>query len=152
MAAETVAVGDVRLAQEGVVEAVGCALSLGDPARAEELVATLSERFPRPMTPVVQAQTMRLRARIAAAEGSGDDAHDGFKAAVGMFREVRAPFWLAVTLLEHGEWLLRRGRAGEAGPALEEAREIFGRLGATPWLERLEGATGAVLSVEPTSG
>ena len=39
------------------------------------------------------------------------------------------PFWLAVTLLEHGE-------ATGSAPLVDEAREIFERLGATPWLER----------------
>ena len=45
-------------------------------------------------------------------------------------------FYLAVTELEHGEWLAPRGRRDEAEPRLAEAREIFERLGATPWLER----------------
>ena len=38
-------------------------------------------------------------------------------------------FWLAVTLLEHGE---------SAG--LAEAHEIFERLRATPWLDRVTAA------------
>ena len=48
-------------------------------------------------------------------------------------------FWLAVTLLEHGEWLVGgQGRAGDAEPLLAEAHEIFDRLEARPWLERLD--------------
>jgi hypothetical protein len=43
-----------------------------------------------------------------------------------------------VVLLEHGEWLVETGRAGEAEPLLGEARETFERLEAAPWLERLE--------------
>jgi hypothetical protein len=38
--------------------------------------------------------------------------------------------------LEHAEWLDERGRNGEAGPLAAEAREIFERLEATPWVER----------------
>jgi hypothetical protein len=51
-------------------------------------------------------------------------------------------FWLAVTLLEHGEWLATQDRAVEAAPLLEEAGTIFERLGAGPWLDRprLSGA------------
>ena len=41
-------------------------------------------------------------------------------------------------LLEHGEWLAEGGTADEAEPLLAEAREIFERLGAAPWLERLD--------------
>ena len=53
-----------------------------------------------------------------------------------MFRELELPFYLAVTLLEHGELLADQGQASEAEPLLAEATEIFERLGATPWLER----------------
>jgi hypothetical protein len=66
------------------------------------------------------------------------DVESGFKSAVGLFREIGTPFWLADTLLEHAEWLLERGRADTATPLLDEAREIFERLQALPSLERLE--------------
>ena len=46
-----------------------------------------------------------------------------------LFRELGLPFWLAVTLLEHGEL------TGDTA-LLDEAREIFEGLKATPWLER----------------
>ena len=42
--------------------------------------------------------------------------------ATGMFRELGMPFYLAVTLLEHGEWLESQGRPEEAVPRLTEAR------------------------------
>ena len=50
------------------------------------------------------------------------------------------PFWVAVTLLEQGEWLLARARASEAAPLLAQAQVIFDRLRARPWLERLAEA------------
>jgi len=55
------------------------------------------------------------------------------------FRELGLPFWLAVTLLEHGEL------TGDES-SLAEAREIFEGLKATPWLERAAsiGATAKV--------
>jgi hypothetical protein len=46
------------------------------------------------------------------------------------------PFYLAVVQLEHGEWLMARGRPDDAQPLLAEARETFERLEATPWVER----------------
>ena len=61
----------------------------------------------------------------------------GFKESVGMFRELAVPFWMAVALLEHGEWLSTHVRRDEAAPLLEEARHVFERLGARPWLERV---------------
>jgi hypothetical protein len=47
------------------------------------------------------------------------------------------PFWLALTLLEHGEWLSAHDSAAESEPLFAEAREIFERLRAHPWLDRL---------------
>jgi hypothetical protein len=54
-----------------------------------------------------------------------------------------------VTLLEQGERLAADGRGDEAEPLLAEAREIFERLEARPWLERLahvEGEKAAALA------
>jgi hypothetical protein len=48
------------------------------------------------------------------------------------------PFPLAVTLLEHGEWLLSELRTDDAKPLLSEARETFERLEAKTWIERLD--------------
>jgi len=53
----------------------------------------------------------------------------GYEAAAQRFRDLGMSFWLAVTLLEHGE---------PAG--LAEAHEIFERLRATPWLDRVTAA------------
>ena len=64
------------------------------------------------------------------------DLQAGYDAAAQGFRELGIPFWLAVTLLGHGEWLVGRGRPSEAERLLAEAGEIFERLEATPWLER----------------
>jgi hypothetical protein len=51
------------------------------------------------------------------------------------------PFYLAVTQVEHAEWLTAQGRPDEADPLVTEAREIFEQLEATPWVERLDGVT-----------
>jgi hypothetical protein len=58
-----------------------------------------------------------------------------------MFRELSAPFWLAVSLLEQGERLVAREQTADADRVLAEAREIFERLHARPWLERLSQTT-----------
>ena len=60
-----------------------------------------------------------------------------------MFRELAVPFWMAVTLVEHGEWLVGAGRAYDAKPLVDEAGEIFERLEAAPWLERVDRVVGA---------
>jgi len=43
-----------------------------------------------------------------------------------------------MTLLEHGEWLVSKGRAAEAEPMFEHACATFEHLRATPWIERLD--------------
>ncbi len=118
-----------QLVKQGLVEAIEAALALGERERAGELLATIDAIPPGLRPPYLEAQAHRFRARL-----DGDEA--GYKAAAGGFRELEIPFWLAVTLLEHGELLVERGRAGDAEPLLAEAREIFERLEATPWLAR----------------
>jgi thermostable 8-oxoguanine DNA glycosylase len=62
----------------------------------------------------------------------------GYRAAAGLLREVGLQFDLAVVLLEQAEWLAAEGRIEEAEPFAAEAREIFERLRAAPYLERLD--------------
>ncbi len=120
--------------KQGLVHALEAALALGETERAAELLATLDAIPGGLMPPYLAAQAHRFRARLAGADVA---AEAGYAAAEAGFRQLGMVFWLAVDLLEHGEWLLGAGRAGEAEPLLDEAGEIFERLGALPWLERL---------------
>jgi predicted ATPase/class 3 adenylate cyclase len=113
---------DHQLVKQGLVEAIEAALALGERERAGQLVATIEKLPPGLRPPYLEAQAHRFRARL-----EGNEA--GYRAAAARFRELEIPFWLGVTLLEHGE---------EAG--LAEAREIFERLEATPWLEQVTAA------------
>jgi predicted ATPase/class 3 adenylate cyclase len=124
--------------KQGFVEAVEAAQALGDDGRAEELLTTV-ESLPRGYRPpYLEAQASRLRARLT----SDDSADSAYKSSAALFRELGTPFWLAVTLLEHGEWLVESNRADAAQPLLAESRELFERLEAKPWLERLARAGG----------
>jgi hypothetical protein len=58
--------------------------------------------------------------------------------------EIEAPFNLAQILLDHAELLSRAGREQEAAPLLGQARSIFERLGAKPWLDRADALQRAV--------
>jgi hypothetical protein len=83
----------------------------------------------------------RFRAHLLAEEGEEKRAEVAFAAAADGFRDRGVVFWLGVTLLNHGEWLISVGRSDDASPLLAEAREIFARLRALPWLARLDAAT-----------
>jgi tetratricopeptide (TPR) repeat protein len=120
--------------------AVEAALALGERERAEQLLASIEALPPGRLAPSLRGHAARFRARVAAHDGELRKAERGFAAATATFREYGMPFWLAVTLTEHGEWLIAQDRAADAEPLLAEARETFERLGAKPWLARLESA------------
>jgi tetratricopeptide (TPR) repeat protein len=131
-----------EVVKQGFTEAVEAALALGDLARAESLLAVVDRLRPGERPPYLHAQAVRLRARLAWVGGDPERAEAGFKAAAGLLRELQMPFWLAVVLLEHAEWLSAQDRPGDAGPLLEEAGTIFERLGARPWSERVARLAG----------
>jgi predicted ATPase/class 3 adenylate cyclase len=132
--------GNTLGVMEAFVEAVESALALGRLETVNELLASSEKPGPGEGSQSLDAQRRRLGARLAVRLGEADKAEAGFKRAAAAFRELAVPFWLGVTLLEHGEWLVAEGRADEAEPMLDEARRIFERLGATPYLERAHAA------------
>jgi len=127
--------------KQAIVRALETAIALGDRETARSLLERLDGLRPGTLAPFLDAQRTRLQARLDAGDGGdGEQVDAGFKRAAGLFRELGTPFWLAVTLLEHAEWLAAAGRHAEAGPHLEEARAIFERLQARPWLDRTDAA------------
>ena len=144
-----IAAQDVK---HGIWYALEAALALGERETADRLLR-LVEGLPvglRP--PFLDATAHRFRARLAGDEPSDDP---GFGVAAAGMRALELPFHLAVVELEHGEWLRERGRGDEASPLLLEARDIFDRLEAKPWLERVAAATGQaadeVTTPQPTT-
>jgi tetratricopeptide (TPR) repeat protein len=132
------------LVKLGLVEALECAFELGDLGRLEELLGIIEALRPGERPPLLSAHAARFRARLAS---DSAEAESGLRRAIDIFREFGLTPWLAVTQLEHGEWLEQQGRADEAEQLLAEAREIFERLEAAPWLERARGATGAEVTL-----
>jgi hypothetical protein len=123
--------------KEAFAVAVQAALDLGDIEKAESLIGTVEALPPGRYPQLLRAQSARFRARLAGRREETAEAERLFKGAAGLFRELVVPFYLAVTELEWSEWLAAQGRGEEAEPLLAEAREIFERLEAKPWLERL---------------
>jgi len=129
------------LVKQALVEAVEAALDVGEAAKAEELLGLVRRARPGQVTPFLRAHAARFASRLAALGGDAESVEPGFLAAEQGFRELGTPFDLAVTLLEHAEWLVARERTDEAEGLLAEAGEIFARLNATPWTERVELAS-----------
>jgi tetratricopeptide (TPR) repeat protein len=117
-------------------EAAESAFSLGDLPKVQELLSIIDTLPEGQTTPFLRAQRDRFGARLAGMEGDIGAVEPGYVGAVGLFREIGTPFWLALALLEHAEWLIEQGRTEDAGALLEEARGIFDRLEAQPWSER----------------
>ena len=120
------------------VDALEAALLLGDLDSIRRRVEEFRRRRPADQLPFSVGQVRRFEALLAVRAGEGERAEERFRSAAEMLREIQARFYLACVLLEHGEWLTESGNADEAEPLLSEAREIFERLGAAPWLERLD--------------
>jgi len=136
----------------GFVEAAEAAFELGELKRVENLLDIVGEFGAGDMTPFLGAQSSRFAGRLAGARDDAESAEREFRAATALSREIEVPFWLAVTQLEHAEWLIKQGRAEEAEPLLAEARETFERLEATPWVDRAAQASPAGREPEAVTG
>jgi len=132
--------------KESYIVAVDAALALGDHERAARLIASVEAMEPGTRPQSMAAQAMRHRALLAVAAGEDDRAEQLFRRASALFRELATPFPMAVTMLEHGEWLAAAGVAAEAAVLRAGAGEVFAGLEARPWLERLDRAPGEAVS------
>ena len=123
-----------------LVEAVEAAFDLQDHDKVVELLGEWERMRPVERTPFLEAHRERFVARLGALRGETDAVEAGFARAADVFRELQLPFYLAVSLLELGEV------TGDEA-LLAEAREIFERLGAKPWLERLSAVPAAAARI-----
>ena len=121
-----------------LVCAIEATLDLGDLTTAGELLASVEDLQPGEVTPYLEGHRARLRALIGARAGNVDRVERDFTTAEVVLGGQGFVFGLTVAQLEHAEWLVEQGREADAEPLLAQAREIFERLGATPWRERLD--------------
>ena len=104
--------------KDAFVEGVEAAIALDKLEEAEEILSIAAAIPPGRQSPYLDAQSRRLRARISHVRGDAEPVEPGYKSAVGMFRELETPFWLAVALLEFAGVACGRGsdRRREAAP------------------------------------
>jgi tetratricopeptide (TPR) repeat protein len=137
--------------KESFALAVQAALELGRLDKADELLTVVELLQPGVRPQFLNAHVARFRAQLAARAGDAEEAERLFKGAGGLFRELAFPFYLAVTRLEHAEWLASQGRTEETQPLMAEARGIFEDLEARPFLERLGAAQAGARAAVPAS-
>ena len=130
--------------REAYLEAGLAALELDNDEVVERLVKFVADLPPAVRTPLLRSTAARFEALLAARRGDVKAADERLVAAARELGEIEAPFNLAQVLLDHAELLSGAGREEEAAPLLAEARAIFERLGAKPWLQRADALQPAV--------
>lgn len=115
------------------------ALGLGDADQAGELLDVFERLVPSERSPFLVSQARRFRGRLAAQGGEREHAAELLADAADGFRRLQTPYYLAIALAEQAEL-----GVDEPASLRAEAGEIFERLGARQWLERLAAAERAV--------
>jgi class 3 adenylate cyclase/tetratricopeptide (TPR) repeat protein len=120
---------------------------VGDPSQAERAAAHVEAMPLSARRRAFDAQIHRIHANAAAARGDGAAAAEAFGLALAAARNLGVPPTLGPVLFDYARWLIDDGRPDDAAPLLAEARELFGRMGATVWLGRVDALEPAVSAV-----
>ncbi|MGZ4144318.1 MAG: AAA family ATPase [Actinomycetota bacterium] len=128
---------NLKLALQAALEA---ATALRDDKKIEELLGFIEHLRPGEITPFLRAIGARFGAHLAALRGDAETPSGSFTTAESILRDLQLRFLLAVTQVEHAEWLLDRDRANDAQPLLSEAGDFFEEVRATPSIERVQRA------------
>lgn len=111
-------------------------LEAGDGGRAEEVALEGVERARAQGNRLALAELLRVRGMVLAREHRGDQAERAFDEAVSVARSIGFPYAEARALYEWGSSPHVGGRDPEqAQDRLEEAVEIFERLGSRPYAD-----------------
>jgi class 3 adenylate cyclase/tetratricopeptide (TPR) repeat protein len=121
----------------GAFEAIEAAAAVADAGRVRQVVDIVAGPGAGMVSPLMAALEGYGLARAASLTGDRE-AGSVYETAAERFRAVGMPFWLGATLARHADWLIERGEPRDAAPLLAEARSIFGDLGATVWLDRVD--------------
>jgi DNA-binding CsgD family transcriptional regulator len=119
-------------------------ISLGRLHEAEALIERLAEQGRARDRPWALATAGRCRGLLSAARGDLEDARRAMEQALVDHERVPQPLELARTLMARGETERRAKQKRAARSFLEQALEIFDRLGARLWSERTAAALARV--------
>ena len=119
-------------------DAIEAALAAGAVAQAEHWLCRFEDHAAHSRIPWSLAVSARCRGLLSAACGELDAAAAALERSLSDHERCPMPFERARTLLVHGQVLRRVKRKRDARAALEEAQAIFRRLGADPWVARVD--------------
>jgi DNA-binding CsgD family transcriptional regulator len=124
------------IALRAVPDDIEALVRMGDLEGAEALLAPLEERADRVDRISALAAAGRCRALLMSAKGDDNEAARALDGAFAAHERLEMPLELARTHLVAGE-VHRRGRRRQlARDHCQKARDVFSRLGATPWTHR----------------
>jgi class 3 adenylate cyclase/tetratricopeptide (TPR) repeat protein len=130
--------------REAYLEAGLAALTIGDEDAVRRLIGFVESLPPAMRSPLLRAGAARFEGLLALRRGEAELAEGRLALALRELRGIEAPFVLGQVLLDRAELLVGAGREEEAASDLAEATEIFTRLRATPWLERVQAVRAGV--------
>jgi tetratricopeptide (TPR) repeat protein len=109
-------------------------LALEDFDRADDVAARALAYWGREGSSFYTWIWIALEARVLAARERWPEAEAAFEDATARARRTRYVFYEAQALQWHGEMLAGKGEIGQAQERLHQARAIYVRLGAAPYL------------------
>jgi hypothetical protein len=119
------------------------AAAAGLEAELVRLAALFDAVPPASRTRRLEAEVARARGLASAAAGDDDTANAAFSTALAAARNLDEAPLVGAVLADFGRTLARFGRPDEGEPLLAEARELFERMGAVVWLERIDSVAPA---------
>ncbi|GAA2738275.1 AAA family ATPase [Actinocorallia aurantiaca] len=122
-------------ATRSLPDLVESAVRVGAPERAAEPLARFEQWAGSVRRPWADALVLRCRGLLAV----GDRAEAFYAQALELHDRDGRALEYARTALLYGEWLRRARRKAEARGPLNDALEVFDRLGMRPWAERARG-------------
>jgi class 3 adenylate cyclase/tetratricopeptide (TPR) repeat protein len=125
-----------------VAELFDSAFAVDDLGTVRTLLGVIGSLKPAELLPLLDAEATRARASLDAHIGDPEAADQHFRRAIGLFRELDTPFYLARAQLEYVELLI--GTERDPGSLLDEAIANFEALRAQPWLDRARALNPAV--------
>jgi class 3 adenylate cyclase/tetratricopeptide (TPR) repeat protein len=117
-----------------------CAFAIGDLNRVQDLLDPVLAIRPGQTPPSLDGLRTRYKARLERARGHDERFEEAISSAAAIFARTEMPFLQAGCLLELVEW---RPDHAHSQDWAADARDIFERLKARPWLDRLDRVTAA---------
>lgn len=119
---------------------------------AEEIAAWLRERGETLRSSFVTGLAQRLHGQIHSARGDLASAERSLEISLKGIEAAAAPFEIARTLLTSGDVRRRSGHKRLAREDLQRARSIFDGLGASSWVDKVDGVLGRITGRRPAMG